>query len=235
MEGLLLILVLSAGDPASQAAAQAVESSLRNQDAKARIVLAPEAAKLLAERGLRDADLVGRSEKTLLATAKDLRLVLVRVERRDVGPDHIADVEMWSGGRYDRMSAVVGKDGDPLPAASEGASRLLREASHDPAGAADRADTAFVAGFVEHGDWKGLIDAVAARSDARPRLCHAAILARLRLGDRAGAVSALAALRAKEPAHPLTAAAAAAVETDAGGSDTLRDAVPADDGGNTLR
>lgn len=235
MEAALLILILCAGDPASQSAAQAIATALREQDAKAHIVLPPEAVKLLGERGLRDGDLVGRSEKTLLATAKDLRLVVVRVERRESGADRVVDVEMWSGGRHDRMSAVAGKEGDPLPSAADGARRLLREASHDPALAADRADTACIAGFAEKGDWKGLIAAVEARPDASPRLRHAAILARLRLGDQAGAVAALAALQQSDPQHPQTLAAAAAVAADAGGADSLRDAAPADDGGNTLR
>ncbi len=236
MEAVLLILVLSAGDPASLTAAQAVAAALQQHDAKAQVVLPPDAAKRLAERGLHDADLVGRSEKVLLATAKDLRLVIVRVERRDTGSDRIVEVELWSGGRHDRMSAVSGKEGDPVPSAAEGARRLLRDAAHDPALAADRTDIAFIAGFAEQGDWKGLIAAVGARPDAGPRLRQAAILARLRLGDQAGATAALAALQQSHPGHPLTAAAAAAVAADAGGADTLRDAAkPADDGGNTLR
>lgn len=235
MEALLLILILSGGDPASLAAAQAVAAALHEQDAKAQIVLPPESAKILAERGLRDADLVERSEKPLLATAADLRLVLVRVERREVGSDQVIDVELWSGGRSDRMSAVAGKAGDPLSSAAEGSRRLLREASHDPAVAADRSDTTLVAGFVERGAWQELVAAVEARADARPRLRHAAILARLRLGDHAGAVAALAALSKDFPGHALTKAATVAVDEDAGGAETLRDAAPADDGGNTLR
>jgi hypothetical protein len=236
VEAVLLILVLSAGDPDSLTAAQAVAAALLQHDAKAQVVLPPDAVKLLAERGLHDADLVGRSEKVLLATAKDLRLVIVRIERRDTGSDRIVDVELWSGGRHDRMSAVSAKAGDPVPSAAEGARRLLRDAAHDPALAADRTDIAFIAGFAEQGDWKGLIAAVGARPDAGPRLRHAAVLARLRLGDQAGAAAALAALQQSHPGHPLTAAAAAAVAADAGGADTLRDAAkPADDGGNTFR
>jgi hypothetical protein len=235
MDALLLILILSGGDPGSLAAAQAVAAALQAQDAKSQIVLPPESGKLLGVRGLRDADLVGRAEKPLLATSQDLRLVIVRVERRAAGADQVVDVELWSGGHYDRMAAVAGKEGDPVVAAADGARRLLREASHDPVMAANRSDTALVASFAERGDWKGLVAAVEARSDARPRLRHAAILARLRLGDHAGAALALAALSQSDPGHPLTRAAAAAVEADAGGTDTLRDAVQADDGSNTLR
>lgn len=235
MEAALLILILAAGDPASGQAAQAVAEALRRQDPQAMVVLPPEATQQLAGLGLRDADLVARSEKALLATAKDLRLVLVRIERRESGTDHVIDVDLWSGGRVDRMSAAVGSETDPLPLAVEGARRLLREASHDASGAADRADIAFLTGFADRGDWKGLIAAVAARPDARPRLRHAAIMARLRLGDRDGAATALAAMRTDLPDHPLTAAAAAAVAGDAGGSDTLRDSAPADAGGNVLR
>jgi hypothetical protein len=236
VEAVILILVLSAGDPASLTAAQAVAAALQQHDAKAQVVLPPDAAKHLAERGLHDADLVGHSEKVLLATAKDLRLVIVRVERRDTGSDCIVEVELWSGGRHDRMAAVSGKEGDPVPSAAEGARRLLRDAAHDPALAADRTDIAFIAGFAEQGDWKGLIAAVGARPDAGPRLRHAAILARLRMGDQAGAAAALAALQQSHAGHPLTTAAAVAVAADAGGADSLRDAAkPADDGGNTLR
>lgn len=235
MEAVLLILILSAGDPDSGAAAQAIAAAMREQDAKAQIILPPDSAKLLAERGLRDADLIERSEKALLATAKDLRVVLVRVERRDSGADRIIDIDLWSGGRVDRMSAAVSQETDPLPLAVEGARRLLREAAHDPAGAAERSDRAFITGFADRGDWKGLVVAVAARPDARPRLRHAAIMARLRLGDHEGAVAALAAMRADFPEHPLTAAANAAVSGDVGGSDTLRDGAPADAGGNILR
>lgn len=235
MEAALLILILSAGDPDSGKAAQAIAEALRQQDAKAQVVLPPDSVKLLAERGLRDAELIDRSEKALLATAKDLHLVLVRVERRESGADRVIDIDLWSGGRVDRMSSAVGQDADPLPLAIEGARRLLREAAHDPAGAAERSDRAFITGFADRGDWKGLVAAVAARPDARPRLRHAAIMARLRLGDHEGAVAALAAMRADLPDHPLTAAAAAAVNGDVGGSDTLRDATPADAGGNILR
>ena len=235
VEAALLILVLCAGDPASQSAATAIAAALRAQDAKAQVVLPPDAVKLLGERGLRDADLVGRSEKALLATATDLRLVLVRVERREVGADRIVDIEMWSGGHHDRMSAVAGKEGDPMSSAAEGARRLLREAAHDPVAAADRSDTAFIAAFAEQGDWKGLIAAVQSRPEASPRLRQAAILARLRLGDQPGAVAALTALQQSHPTHPLTIAAAAAVAADAAGSDSLRDATPADDGSNVLR
>ena len=106
---------------------------------------------------------------------------------------------------------------------------------HDPVVAADRADTALIVGFVERGAWKELVAAVDADANARPRLRHAAILARLRIGDHAGAQVALDALRKALPDHPLTVAAAAAVEADAGGADSLRDPAPADDGGNTLR
>lgn len=235
MEAALLILILAAGDPASGAAAHAVAEALRRQEPQAAVVLPPDSAQRLAGLGLRDADLLGRSEKALLATARDLRLVLVRVERRESGSDHVVDVDLWSGGRVERMSAAVGKDTDPIPLAEEGARRLLRDASHDAAGAADRADIAFLTAFADRGDWQGLIAAVAARPDARPRLRHAAVLARLRLGDHEGAAAALAAMRADLPDHPLTAAAAAAVAGDAGGSDTLRDAAPADAGGNVLR
>lgn len=235
MEAALLILILSAGDPDSGIAAQAVAEALRGQEPRAQVVLPPDAAKQLVDRGLRDADLVGRSEKPLLATAKELRLVIVRVERRESGVDHVVDVDLWSGGRSDRMSAAVGRDADPVPLAVEGARRLLREAAHDPVAAADRSDIAFLTGYADRGDWKGLVAAVAARPDASPRLRHAAIMARLRLGDHEGAVAALAAMRADLPDHPLTAAAAAAVTGDAGGSDTLRDGSPADAGGNILR
>jgi hypothetical protein len=236
VEAILLILILSAGDAESLTAAKAVAAALAQHDARAQIVLPPEAGKRIAERGLHDADLVGRSEKALLATAKDLRLVLVRVERRDTGSDRIVEVELWSGGRHDRMSAVTGLEGDPVPSAAEGARRLLRDAAHDPVLAADRSDLAFIAGFAEQGDWKGLVAAVGARPDTGPRLRHAAILARLRLGDQAGATAALAILQQSHPGHPLTFAAADAVAADAGGSDSLRDAAKsADDGGNILR
>ncbi len=237
METALLILILAAGDPASADTAKAVAEAMRGLEPKATIVLPPESAKLIAERGLKDADLVGRSEKPVLATAADLRLVLVRVERRDTGRDRVVEVELWSGGRSDRMSAVTGPDGDPTGPAAEGARRLLAEAAHDPAAAADRTDRAFVAGFVEREDWKGLIEAVAARPDASARLRHAAVTARLRLGDRDGAARDLAVLRTAFPQHPLTAAAAAAVEAAGDGlaEDALREARPADDGGNTLR
>lgn len=235
METVLLILVLSAGDPTSGKAAVAVADALRQQEPKAQVVLPPESQKLLAERGLHDSDLVQRNEKAALATARDLRVVIVRVEQHESGTDRVVDVDLWSGGRADHMAAAGGKDSDPLPLAAEGARRLLREAAHDPATAADRADIAFITGFADRGDWKGLVAAVDARLDARPRLRHAAILARLRLGDHAGAATALAAMRSALPDHALTRAAAAAVEADAGGSDTLRDSTPADAGGNVLR
>jgi hypothetical protein len=235
VEAALLILVLTTGDPDSLTAAKAVAEALHGQDTKAQVVLPPEASKQLAARGLQDADLVARSEKPLAATASDLHLVIVRVERRDSGADRVVEIDLWSGGRRDGMSAVSNAKGDPLPQAADGARRLLREASHDPATAGDRSDAALIAPFMEQADWVGLVAAVEARSDASPRLRHAAIIARLRLGDHDGAVAALAKLKAQAPQHPLTAAAAAAVEADAGGVDALRDANPNDDGGNVLR
>jgi hypothetical protein len=235
VEAVLLILVLSAGDPESARAAAAVAEALRQQEPAAQVVLPPESAKLLAARGMRDGDLVSRSEKPVQATAADLHLVLVRVERRESGSDRVVDIDLWSGGRIDRMSTAVGQDTDPLPLAAEGARRLLRESAHDPVAAADRADIEVISDFADRGDWKGLVASVDARSDARPRLRHAAIMARLRLGDHAGAVTALEAMRAKLPDHPLTKAAAAAVESDVGGSDTLRDGVPVDATDNVLR
>ncbi len=223
VETALLILILTAGDPGSAAAGAAVAAALREQDAKATIVLPPDSAVRLAERGLKDADLVSRSEKPVQATANDLKLVIVRVERRSVGTDKVVDVELWSGGRSDRMSAVTGTEGEPEPPAAEGARRLLREATHDPVTAAEHADFALIATYADRADWKGLIAAIAARSDARPRLLQVAVLAHLRLGDQAGAQTALAALRKAYPDHPFIASAAAAVDADPGGSDTLRD------------
>ncbi len=236
VETALLILVLTAGDPGSAAAGVAVAAALREQDPRAMVVLPPDAATRLGERGLRDADLVSRSEKPILVTAKDLHLVIVRVERRALGDDKIIDIEMWSGGRSDRMSAVVGKDGEPEPPASEGARRLLREALHDPATAAEHADVALIATFANQADWRGMINAVEARSDARPRLLHAAILAHLRLGDLPGAKKGLAAMRARYPDAELTKAATSAVESDVGGADALRDdAVSSQAESNVLR
>jgi hypothetical protein len=240
MEALLLVLVLSAGDPGSVEAATAVAEALRLQDPKARVVLAADAATELTRRDLRDADLVARSERVLTETAKDLKLVIVRIERRQSGPDQVIDVDLWSGGRRDGMSAVSGNTGtpgaaDPLGQAVDGARRLLREASHDPAAAAERADRTFLSRFIERGDWTGLILAVDARQDASPRLRCAAIMARLRLGDRDGATAALAVVRSVAPDHPLVREAAAALESDAGGVDAMRDPAPGDDGGNILR
>lgn len=235
MEAVLLILVLAAGDPGSLAAAQAVADGLRQQEAAARIMLPPDATAELAKLGLRDADLVGRSEKPLQATAGRPRLVLVRVERREAGDDRVIEVELWAGGRTDRMVAAVARAADPLPLAVEGARRLLREAARDPAQAQERTDTAFITGFAARGDWQGLIAAVDADPDARPRLRHAAIMARLRLGDRPGAERALAALRQTHPDHPLTTAAATAVAADAGGADALRDPPPPRTDDHTLR
>jgi hypothetical protein len=240
MEALLLVLVLSSGDPGSVGAASAIAEALRLQDPKARIVLAADAATELTRRGLRDADLVARSERVLTETAKDLKLVIVRIERRQSGADQLIDIDLWSGGRRDGMSAVSGDKGaagvgDPLGQAIDGARRLLREASHDPAAAAERADRTFLSRFIESGDWTGLILAVDARQDASPRLRCAAIMARLRLGDRDGATAALAVVRSAAPDHPLVREAAAALESDAGGADTMRDPAPGDDGGNILR
>ena len=223
VETALLILILTAGDPGSAAAGAAVAAALHQQDAKAVIVLPPDSAARLAERGLKDADLVSRSEKPIQATASDLKLVIVRVERRSVGSDKVIDIELWSGGRSDRMSAVTGAEGEPEPPAAEGARRLLREATHDPVSAAEHADFALIATYADRADWKGLIAAIAVRPDARPRLLQVAVLAHLRLGDQAGAQAALDAFRKAYPDHPFVAMAAAAVASDPGGSDTLRD------------
>jgi len=60
-------------------------------------------------------------------------------------------------------------------------------------------------------------------------------MARLRLGDRDGAAAALTALRTVAPDHPLVREAAAALDSDAGGADVMRDGATGDDGGNILR
>lgn len=234
MDAALLILVLAAGDPASGSAAKAIADGLRLQRADARLVLPPDAVKLLAERGLADADLVHRSEKPILATAKEARLVVVRVERRDSGPDQVVDIDLWAGGRRDGTTAVAGAKGDPVPAAVESACRLLREASLDPAEAAARADQVLIATFADKGDWTGLVAAVARQEKPSPRLRAAGIAARLRLGDRAGAHAELDKLRAAAPDSTFTRDVAAAIEADAGGADVLRDPPKGDDGGNVL-
>lgn len=233
METALLILVLSAGDPSSKDAALAIGAALQAAHAEARIVLPPESARLLAERGLGDADLIGRSDKPVLLTGKTPKLVLVRVERRDAASDRVVAVDLWSGGRTDSATAVTGATGDPVPPAAEAVNRLFRDLSQDPAAAGDRLDRNLIAPFAERGDWMGLVAAVERAEKPSPRLRHAAIMAMLRLGDRDGAKAALAAFAAAAPEHPLLREATALVQAEPG--DAMRDPVPSDDGGNVLR
>lgn len=237
MEAALLILVLAAGDPQSLTAAQTVAGALRELRADARVVIAPEAAKLLAERGVGDNDLVTRTDKPLTATAANPKLILLRVERRDAASDKIVVVDLWAGGRWEGSTAIAGKTGDPVPAAVDNARRLLggAVAALDPAVAAERRDRLLIAPFVERGDWAGLVAIVEQQEKPSPRLRYQAIMALLRLGDRDGARAALAKLTAAAPGHALVREATAAVEADPAGSDTLRDHAPADDGGNVLR
>lgn len=235
MEPILLILVLAAGDPASTLAAQGVAEALRTQDAKAQVVLAPDATKRLAAHSITDGDLVTRSEKPLAITAANPRLVLVRIERHQKVQDEIIDVDVWVAGRRTGMSAVAGKNGDPLPGAIEGARRLVGDGVKDPSAAAERSDQALIAPFFERGDWLGLLKVVAAQSQPSPRLRYAVIMARLRLDDFDGATAELAQLRAAAPTHDLTKDAATAIDAAKAAGAALRDADPADDGGNVLR
>lgn len=235
VEAALLILVLAAGDPASATAAQAVAEALRGQRSDARVVLAPEAARLLAERGLADHDLIVRSDKPLAVTAAAAKLILIRVERRDSAADHVVVVDLWAGGRWDSSTAIAGGAGDPLPAAADNVRRLLRDAALGQAVVGEKADRLLIASFVERGDWAGLVASVERLEKPSPRLRHMAIVALLRLGDRDGARAALAKLASEAPASPLLGEARAAVEADPGGPEVLRDRSPADDGGNVLR
>jgi hypothetical protein len=234
MDAVLLILVLAAGDADSVKAAQAVADALHAQHAQAQVVLAPEAAKQLAARGIADADLVRHADKPLAVTAKESRLVIVRVERRDAVTDRVIDVEVWAAGHRDGTTAVAKATGDPTSAAIEGACRLVREALVDPAAAAERADLALIAPFAERGDWAGLVAMAGRRENPSPRLRHAVVMAHLRLGDRAAAAEALKTLRTQAPDSPLTREAGAALDADPGGAGPLRDASPADDGSNVL-
>lgn len=235
MEAALLILVLAAGDPASVAASQAVASALHELRSDARVVLAPEAARLLSERGIADKDLVARTDKPLGVTAASPKLVLIRVERRDSAADHVVVVDLWAGGRWDSSTAIAGGAGDPVPAGVDNARRLFRDASLGQAAISERSDRQLIAPFAERGDWAGLVAIVERQEKPSPRLRFQAIMALLRLGDRDGARAALVKLTAEAPGHALLREAAAAIEAEPVGSDVLRDHTPADDGSNVLR
>ncbi len=182
-----------------------------------------------------DADLLKHTDKPLAVTAANTRLVLVRVERRGAGNDHIIQVDFWAAGRRDGMTAVAGKDGNPLPSAIDGSRRLLLDNIQDPTGAAERADLALLAPFKERADWAGLIKAISARSKPSPRLRHAVILAHLRMGDVDRATSELSRLRSDAPSHALVKEAASMIEAAKNSTGELRDAAVNDDGGNVLR
>jgi hypothetical protein len=213
MEAAALVLLLSAGDPASREAATAVQQRLTTVAPQVRVLAGPEAAADLAQRGLKDADLVARSERALALTSTG-RLVLLRVERRQTGEDQVVDIELWAHGRRTSASAAAGKAArDPQAEAADTAAKLVADST--AADFRDRSDTEFLARFSEKADWRGLVQAVNRLAAPSPRLRHAAAMAHLRLGDRAAAAAEIERLRAEAPDHPLVQRGEAALIDDA--------------------
>jgi hypothetical protein len=230
MDAALLVLVLSAGDPGSRQVAEAAAKALRSELPAVRLAYGPEAVRELVNRRMTDAELTVRGIRPLEVTAGDRRVLIVRIERRQAGDDAVVDVDCWAAGRRDSCAAVAGGGGDPSPAASDGTVRLVRAAVVAVADtpAAGQEDQALIARLIAAADWAGLVKA--AELQPSPRLLHAAVLARLRLGDRDGASEAAQVFAGKFPGHPLAVAAGEAVAVDAGQAAELRDQRQSDGG-----
>lgn len=226
MEAALLVLVLAAGDAASQDAAQRIAAELAREPAPLAVLPPPAAARVLAERGLADAELVARGERVRQATLAEPNLAILRVERRESGRDRLLELEVWARGRRVPVVIATGPEGDPLRTAAADAARALQDAAPEPAEEARRREQALIAAYIARADWAGLAQAIAELPEASPHLRFVAVAAALRAGDRSGAERALAALRAAHPEHQLTAAAALALAAEADDGPTLRDPAP---------
>ena len=256
MEPLLLTILILLGDPSGEAIARQVSEELaRRGGPRVAVVVGPEAVARLEAKGIKAADLLASpnigAHLTAPApagsegTAPD-PLVVVHLERREVGGDALVETRVWLDGRSDRHVAIVGKGGDPAGAVVHGVVGLL---GHRLPGAAPIAaagvDDAQLALLAERQQWLDLLGRLAGVAAKTPRQSYYEVLAYVRLGQRDAAVEALNRLRAEHPDHFLVAAAAEIIPPAASagerpaeddGSGTLRDGDAAvDDNSNTLK
>ena len=154
-------------------------------------------------------------------------LIVVQFSASVVDGDQIAEASLWRGGAYDRVTAITGESGDPIPGLLNSLRPLLGDSFAAEGGARDpslaRLD---LADLVAAQAWTDvLLRLTEVEGDFAPKQAYYQVLAYSRLGNRTAALEALAAMRAVHGHHWMVAAAEAEIpavdDTDLGDGDAL--------------
>ncbi|MBA3684506.1 MAG: hypothetical protein H0W72_04615 [Planctomycetes bacterium] len=248
MKAILLILIIF-GDPSAEPIAKSVADDLaRRGGDQVQVVVGADAVAQLQAKGIRSADLVASPNIGAHLTAKDA-IVVIQIDRREVGGDTVVESRYWFQGKSDRHVAVVGKGGDPEAAVAGGASQVLAgvlpgKAAAKPAVAAG--DDIQLALLADKDEWLEILGEVATAKAAAngaitPRQSYYQVLAYAKLGQRDAAVESLNRMRTDHGDHFLVAAAAEVIPLADGmlPAPAANDLAPApaggDDGSNTLK
>ncbi|MFM2089731.1 MAG: hypothetical protein RLZZ127_220 [Planctomycetota bacterium] len=219
----LLVLVLAL-DPVAEPAAQAVARDLAAPGWTVGSATAARAA--LDQAGLTVADLAA-NPAVASAWTRTRPVALVGIRTLDAEGAAV-DARVAVAGTIIPYTAIAPTATQARLAAGRGIRDALAGAGAGPEAGEDRR----LADMAQRADWAGILAAVpATAAAARPQFYRVKALARL--GRREEARQAAEVLRTAHPGHVLAAAAADLIPP--AGPDLGADALPGDDGSNTLR
>ena len=231
LEPLLLILILFSGEE-SQTSAFALAEHLADigQDG-IQVAIGDDADAILAGKGIGIEDLAVSPQIGQQLT-RDAAMAIVRLRVEDAGGgDQLLEGRIWSAGRIESHTTIVGADIDPVPIFARGVWTLLARSLRRQEDGSPQADDpqAPLVDLVRNQAWTRVLGRLAGTEDRSAREWYYMVLAYARLGQREPALETLRRMQAAHAGHILTTAAGELIPPP--GPD---DALPPDDS-NVLR
>ncbi len=235
LESLLLVLILFSGEDSKASASALAEHLADIGQNRIQVVFGDDANAILAGKGLGAEDLTASAQLgQQLTRNKALAIIQLRIEDAG-GGDQLLEGRIWSGGRIESHTTIVGADINPVPLFARGVWGLLARSL--PQQDSDRTShddprTPLVE-LVRDQAWTQVLGRLAGTEERSAREWYYMVLAYARLGQRESALTTLRHMQEAYEDHILTTAArelippiqaeqdAPAAENDDG--DTLRD------------
>lgn len=213
----LLILVLLASPQEAELADQLAADLRERGGERVTVVVGKAAEARLQEQGIGQADLLAAPTIGAQLTKAMPDLAVIHLHKRVVRGDVDLDARVWFEGRSERVGGIAGQGGDVFPFLRRGIHELLGHRFAD--GEVEAIRTADVASLVKRQAWPQVLARLAEQEELSAKDHYYRVLAYSRIGQRAAAVEAFAAMKEAFGQHFLVAAAqselpAAKLESD---------------------
>lgn len=213
MNPILLILILLGGPDDQVLGQRLADEMARTGGAKVQLLVGAAAAQELTTRfGIGPDDLLATRNLGNQLTRNQERMLMLHLSTREAlgakpgeKADVVAEIQVWTRGRQEVVTSIVGKGSDPLPGLLRNLNPILDPLLGNPAAASAPAQT--ITALVRREAWTEVLAELAAIEKKDPRHRYYEVLAYTRLERPQAAAEALARMREACGQHFLVAAA----------------------------